>query len=168
MTPPNTYASWVDLLDRFGKGDDVVLDSICNGTIQLDAGNAIRFYAAVNDAYKNRKQLWMSNFQRSFTLLSYKSINEIAITLRHGKQNLLPLAKFAAAKSWPQDLQKTLQKDLEDFVATIKKSLVDNMATFTKERDKIMLQLNTFGLFDAINENNAPPTTPATGRKIIL
>jgi len=102
--------------------------------------------------------------------------DDFGIALRNGKQNLLPLSKFVSAKGLPEDLRKTLQKDLDDFVAEIKKSLKDNVSKTSNGREKMLVMLNTFGLPEIKQEEpiqkkasnkNESNTIPPTGRKII-
>jgi beta-phosphoglucomutase-like phosphatase (HAD superfamily) len=87
------------------------------------------------------------------------------------------LSKFVVLKGLPDDLRKTLKKDLEEFVAEIKKSLKDNVSKISRGREKMLILLNTFGLNDfsqeiiTDNKNNKPNTNeiiPPTGRKIIF
>ncbi|WP_304344578.1 hypothetical protein [Chryseobacterium koreense] len=177
MSSPTTYSEWVNLLDKFGDGDDTALEELSMGSFICDAGTASRFYSRVEDAYKKRKQNWLEKFQRSFQLQSFKTEDDFEIALRNGKQNLYPLSKFIVLKGLPEDLRKTLKKDLEDFVAEIKKSLKDNVSKISNGREKTLILLNTFGLNDIHEEirtdkknhkQNTNEIIPPTGRKIIF
>ena len=106
-----------------------------------------------------------------------KTLNHFEIALRNGKQNLYPLSKFVVLKGLPEDLRKTLKKDLEDFVAEIKKSLKDNVSKISSGKEKMLILLNTFGLNDIpeeiktdkkSNKQNTNEIIPPTGRKIIF
>ena len=88
MSAPTTYAEWTRLLDQFGDGDDTALASLSKGSFLVDAGTAARFYGRVETAYKKRKQHWLDKFQRSFQLQHFKTVDDFAIALRNGKQNL--------------------------------------------------------------------------------
>lgn len=177
MVIPTTYSEWTAILDRFGRGDDTVFEEMNSGRFELDAGTAVRFYSRVEEVYKARKKSWLDNFQRSFQLQKLKKEEDFGIVLRDGKKNLSPLLKFVTSNGLPEDLRKTLQKDLEDFVAEIQRSLKDNVSKITNGREKMLMMLNTFGLFDNPGElpikkessyqstsNNISPT----GRKIIF
>src|SRR5437868_3790002 len=94
MASPITYAAWTVLLEKFGQGDDSVIEEMNLGSFEVDAGTAARFYLRVENAYKTRKQNWLTKFQRSFQLRNFKTEDELSIALRDGKQNLLPLSKF--------------------------------------------------------------------------
>jgi len=146
MTAPTTYSDWAAVLERFGNGDDTVFEEMNAGNFTLDAGTAQRFYSRVEEVYKKRKQNWLDKFQRSFQMQNIRTDDDFGIALRNGKQNLLPLSKFVSAKGLPEDLRKTLQKDLDDFVAEIKKSLKDNVSKTSNGREKMLVMLNTFGL----------------------
>ena len=103
--------------------------------------------------------------------------DDFGIALQNGKQNLLPLSKFVSVKGLPDDLKKTLKKDLDDFVAEIKKSLKDNVSKTSNGKEKMLVMLNTFGLPDIMqvgqvqkksNNKNENNIIPPTGRKIIF
>lgn len=176
MVAPTTYAEWSNLLDKFGQGNDMVIDEMNKGSFTVDAGTASRFYSIVEDVYKRRKQTWLDKFQRSFQLQNFKTEDDFEIALRNGKQNLLPLSKFVSLNGLPDDLKKTLKKDLEDFVSEIKKSLKDNVSKISSGREKMLILLNTFTLNEipaAIQKNynnkqNTSEIIPPTGRKIIF
>ena len=178
MTVPTTYSDWVAVLERFGNGDDTVFSAMNAGSFILDAGTAQRFYARVEEAYKKRKQNWLAKFQRSFQMQNIRTDEDFVIALRNGKQNLLPLSKFVSSKGLPDDLRKTLQKDLDEFIAEIKKSLKDNVSKTSNSREKMLVMLNIFGLpetqqEEAIqkksgNKKEENNIVPSTGRKIIF
>jgi len=177
MTAPTTYSEWTNLLDKFGDGDDTALEELSKGSFIVDAGTASRFYSRVEEVYKKRKQNWLDKFQRSFQFQNFKTEDDFEIALRNGKQNLSSLSKFVVLKGLPDDLRKTLKKDLEEFVAEIKKSLKDNVSKISRGREKMLILLNTFGINDfsqeiiTDNKNNKPNTNeiiPPTGRKIIF
>jgi Tfp pilus assembly protein PilP len=74
-------------------------------------------------------------------------------------------------------LKKTLQKDLEDFVSEIRKSLKDNVSKVSKGREKMLMMLNTFTMIEnpqeaplpqKKNNQNNNNLIPPTGRKIIF
>jgi hypothetical protein len=177
MAVPITYSEWTNLLDKFGDGDDTALEELSKGSFKVDAGTASRFYSRVEDVYKKRKQSWLDKFQRSFLLQNFKTENEFEIALRNGKQNLSSLSKFVVLKGLPEDLRKTLKKDLEDFVSEIKKSLKDNVSKISIGREKMLILLSTFGLNDIPeeiktdkekNKQNTNEIIPPTGRQIIF
>ncbi len=177
MAAPTTYSEWANLLDKFGDGDDTALEELSKGSFTVDAGTASRFYSRVEEVYKKRKQNWLDKFQRSFQLQNFKTEDDFEIALRNGKQNLSPLSKFVVLKGFPEDLRKTLKKDLEDFVYEIKKSLKDNVSKISSGREKMLILLNTFGLNDIPeeiktdkknNKQNTNEIIPPTGRKIIF
>jgi len=177
MTSPATYAGWATLLDQFAGGDDTALGYMSSGSFVVDAGTASRFYARVEQAYKKRKQHWLDGFRRSLRLQQFKTVDDFAIPLRNGKQNLLPLSRFAAIPAFPANLQQTLQKDLQDFVAEIRSSLKDNVSKTSPGREQMLVLLNSFALaairpsHNNDTNNNHPPAdgnTSPTGRKIIF
>jgi hypothetical protein len=177
MAAPTTYSEWTNLLDKFGNGDDTALEELGKGSFTVDAGTASRFYSRVEEVYKKRKQNWLDKFQRSFQIQNFKSEDDFEIALRNGKQNLYPLTKFAVLNGLPEDLRRTLKKDLEDFVSEIKKSLKDNVSNISSGREKMLFLLNTFDIVHIPEEiktgkkNNKQYTNeiiPPSGRKIIF
>jgi len=177
MAAPTTYSDWVAILERFGQGDDTVFEEMNAGSFELDAGTAQRFYSRVEEVYKKRKQAWLDKFQRSFQMQNFKTEDDFGIALRDGKQNLLPLSKFVICKGLPEELRKTLHKDLTDFVSEIRKSLKDNVSKINNGREKMLMMLNTFGMFEnpqeeiikqKSNNQNTNNIIPPTGRKIIF
>lgn len=177
MAGPTTYADWVAMLDRFGKGDDTLLEQMSAGSFSLDAGTAQRFYTRVEEAYKKRKQCWLERFQRSFQISAVKTDEEFEAVLRDGKQNLFPLVRFVAVKAFPEDLAKTLREDLVAFVTEIRESMKAKASKSGTGKDKLILILSKFVLPELnpeqlspsirLNqkENSIPPTN---GRKIIF
>lgn len=177
MEAPTTYSEWTNLLDKFGNGDDTALEELSKSTFTVDAGTASRFYSRVEGVYKKRKQIWLGKFQRSFQIQNFKSDDDFEIALRNVKQNLNSLSKFVVLKGLPEDLRKTLQKDLQEFVAEIKKSLKDNVWKISSGREKMLILLNRFDLNDIPgeinldkinNKQNTNEIIPPTGRKIIF
>lgn len=177
MKTTTTYSEWTILLDRFGNGDDSVLEELSKASFIIDSGTATRFYRKVEEAYKKRKQNWLDKFQRSFQLENFKTEDDFEIALRNGKQNLLPLNKYVLLNGFPNDLKTTLKKDLEDFVTEIKTSLKTNASKTSRGREKMILLLNSFQLSTLSEEikidlkntpQNANETIPSTGRKIIF
>lgn len=176
-TGPTTYSAWTKLLDQFANGDDSVLEELNKGTFIIDAGTANRFYINVEETYKKRKQSWLDKFQFSFQLQNFKTEDDFEIALRNGKQNLSPLSKFVTINGFPDDLKKTLKKDLEDFVNEIKTSLKKNNSKISKGREKMLLLLNSFDLNSTSEEilmnsisntKNTNEIIASTGRKIIF
>ncbi|KOP37907.1 hypothetical protein DBB36_06160 [Flavobacterium sp. WLB] len=169
---PTTYSEWVNLLNQFANGDDSVLDQLNNGTFLIDAGTANRFYSKVEEVYKKRKQNWLDKFQRSFQLQNLKTENDFEIALRNGKQNLILLNHFISIKGLPEDLRKTLKKDLEDFITEIRTSLKKNNSNTSKNEKMLMLlnsfQFNTISAEIKSDQKNNSEITASTGRKIIF
>lgn len=177
MNRPSTYASWVSVLERFGNGDDTAVAEIDAGKFTLDSGTAYRFYIRVEEAYKKRKQLWLDRFNRSSQLQSIRTINELEIIVRNGKQNLSPLSKFVSAKGLPEDLRKTLQEDLSRFIEEIRMSMKDHLSRSSNEREKMLTVLNRFGLSEISSVEKIPGpagkkkdniNNPPSGRTILF
>lgn len=177
MKALTTYSEWTILLNKFGNGDDTAIEELNKGYFIIDAGTATRFYAKVEEVYKKRKQNWLDKFQRSFHFQNFKTEDDFEIALRNGKQNLSPLIQFVVLKGFPDDLKKTLKKDLEDFVIEIRTSLKDSTSKISRGREKMLILLNAFEITiiledyktDVNNEfQNTNKIIAPTGRKIIF
>ncbi|RKS96669.1 hypothetical protein [Chryseobacterium defluvii] len=174
MKKPITYADWIEIFERFGNGDDTVLEEMDSGNFDLDAGTAQRFYIKAEEAYKTRKKLWLEKFQRYFENQNIKSVDDFGMLLLTGKKNLIPLSIFSDSKGFPEDLKIVFRKDLEEFVAEIKKSLKDSLPNTSKDKEKIILTINSFRLPENIvekldqNNNEEEERNLSTRRKIIF
>ncbi|SMO56588.1 hypothetical protein SAMN06265171_102665 [Chryseobacterium rhizoplanae] len=170
MKSPVTYADWVDLFDRYGKGEDV-LEEMSTGHFRLDAGTAERFYVRAEEAYKARKKIWLDQYQRNFNLQHIKTIEELEFVLQNNKKTLAVLAKFAHSKSLPSELREGFVKDFTGFVNDFKKNLKDNTPKDNQEREKMLMVINSFSAcefqqYESFEEISNPNSS--TGRKIIF
>jgi len=154
MKNPVTYSDWIILFDRFGNGDDAVLQEMNSGSFDLDAGTALRFYTKAEEAYKTRKKLWLKRFQRSFETQNIKSADDFGMVLLTGKKNLSSLSGLAKAKGLPEDLKIALKKDLEAFVTEIKESLKKNLPKGGIDKEKMLLSISSFRLPENIEKNS--------------
>lgn len=152
MKGPVTYSEWINLLNKFGDGNDSALEELNLGTFIIDAGTANRFYTRVEEIYKKRKQNWLDKFHRFFDLQSLKTEDDFEIALRNGKQNLLVLKNFISLKGFPEDLQKTLKEDLESFITEIRASLKTNNTKSSGRNEKIAILLNSFQFTSSFEE----------------
>lgn len=177
MSMPSSYSEWVNLLDKFGNGDDTVLNELSKLTFTIDNGTALRFYSNVEGVYKKRKQHWLDQFQRLSQMHNFKADGDFEIILRNGKKNLYPLTMFVALNGLPNDLREILKKDLEDFVGEIKNSLRDNISKISSNREKMLILLNNFVVSELPknneidkkeNRHDRSEIISSTGRQIIF
>lgn len=169
MKPPVTYADWVDLFERFGKGEDVS-EEMNSGHFELDAGTAQRFYEKASESYKTRKKLWLDNFQKNFKIQDIKTIEELEFLLQNNKKTLSALSKFINSKGLPEEIKENFQKDFTAFISDFKKMLKDNTQKDEKEREKILITINSFSFGDFSQDQPIENTSSnsSTGRKIIF
>ena len=165
MDIPTTYSDWVAILERFGNGDETVLDEMNAGHFVVDAGTAQRFYLRVEEAYKKWKQDWLNRFQKSFQLQNIRTDGDFATVLWNGKQGLVPLLRFVSVKAFPDDLGNTLLKDLIDFVSEIKQSLKSNLSKTSNRRERLLAILNTFRLPEIMQQTPVQRTPGANSEK---
>jgi len=170
MKSPVTYADWADLFERYGKGEDV-LEEMSSGHFHLDAGTAERFYARAEEAYNTRKKIWLDQYQRNFTLQHIKTIEELEFVLHNNKKTLAVLAKFAHSKSLPSELRENFSNDFTGFVNDFKKNLKDNTPKDNKEREKMLIVINSFSFCEFQHNQSAeeiPNPNPSARRKFIF
>jgi hypothetical protein len=67
-------------------------------------------------------------------------------------KNLIPSQNFTS-KGLPEDLKTVFKKDLEEFVAEIRKSLKENLPKQETTKKKMILNINSFRLPENIEEN---------------
>ncbi|AKK72443.1 hypothetical protein OK18_07205 [Chryseobacterium gallinarum] len=170
MKPPVTYADWADLFERFGKGEEVA-EAMNSGRFELDAGTAQRFYARAEEGYRARKKLWLDNFQRNFTLENIRTIEELEFVLQNNKKTLAALSGFAYSKGLPKELRENFTNDFKAFVSEFKKTLKDNTGKDNKDREKMLMVINSFNMNEVPQDpiiDEYKDSTPSTGRKIIF
>lgn len=170
MKSPVTYADWVDIFVRFGKGEDV-FEEMSSGHFDLDAGVAERFYAKAEEAYKTRKKMWMDNFQRSFKIQDIKTVEEMEFILQNNKKTLSALSKFIHSKGLPKEIKETFEKDFVGFVGEFKNNLKDNVQRDNKEREKMLMTINSFSINEPqqnLSIDKGQDSNSSTGKKIIF
>lgn len=168
MKPPVTYAEWVDVFDRFGKGEDVS-EEMNSGRFEMDAGTAQRFFARAEEAYKARKKMWLDQYQRNFKLQDIKTIEELEFVLQNNKKTLSVLSRFIHSKGLPKELKDPFQKDFTAFVSEFKKNLKDNTGKDNREREKMLMVINNFSISEFSQDQSAGEAQPpSAGRKIIF
>lgn len=152
MPSPTTYFDWSNLLEQFARGDDSVLSDLQQGYFAVDAGTIYRFYNKVQEAYVERKKQWLAKFNRLFQVQYVRTENDISIVLQNAKSNLQPIAKFIKLKAFPDDLQDTLKKDFEGFVAEIRKNVRESITKNQPRNEKMLLIVNAFNFFETTLE----------------
>ncbi|KQM41726.1 hypothetical protein [Chryseobacterium sp. Leaf201] len=169
-----TYAAWCNLFERFGNGDDTALDEMNTGSFDLDAGTAQRFYNQAEESYKTRKKRWLETFQRSFEAHHIKTTQDFEAVILTGRKNLIPFLKFSESEGLPEDLKDLFRKDLNEFTDEIRKSLKKSLPGTGKDREKIILIINSFRVSENSSKKsiqhglNPDEAEPSTKRKIIF
>ena len=79
MKAPSTYFEWKELLDRFSKGEDQVIQLMSERTFTLDAGTAGRFMVLFEETYKKRKQLWLDKFKNTLLYNNIRSSSDFTL-----------------------------------------------------------------------------------------
>ena len=126
MKAPSTYFEWKELLDRFSKGEDQVIQLMSEGTFTLDAGTAGRFMVLFEETYKKRKQLWLDKFKNTLLYNNIRSSSDFTLLVSQAKNSLKNLILYTELQPFHSDLKKVLKNDLKAFIGEIKKSLKEN------------------------------------------
>jgi hypothetical protein len=170
VTGPSTYFEWTNILKQFAMGDDSVLSDLERGSFAVDAGTVYRFYRKAQETYVERKKEWIDKFNRLFQIQYIKTESDISIVLQNAKANLQPIAKFIRLSAFPTDLQDTLKKDFEGFVAEVRKNIRESVTKNQPSNERILLIVNTFDFFESslrsdTVENSTNEPTPGTIQK---
>lgn len=126
MKAPDTYFEWKELLDKFSRGEDNVIQLMNEGKVTLDAGTAGRFMILFEEAYKKRKQLWLDKFKNVSQYQHIRSASDFSVVISQAKDSLKNLIFYTELKPFNTDLKKVLKDDLKSFISEVKKSLKEN------------------------------------------
>jgi hypothetical protein len=119
---PATYASWLDLLDRFEQGDDEALRALEAGTLVWSAGVAQRWTERVHEALAGRLSSLSTRLQRDLDRAA-GDLHAVARALAEARRGLGPLARFSALPAMPAEVRAHLRRELELWVERTQGSL---------------------------------------------
>ncbi len=158
MKAPETYFEWREMLARFGKGDDTVIQFLNDGKMNLDAGTAGRFYQLINETYTKRKQLWSDKFKTITQNQMVRTASDMNVYINQAKSSLRALIVYSRMNSLSPEVRKMLQDDLANYIGGVKKSLKENAL---RDRGNMMgpllLVIDNFDVHKV--ETSMPPTT---------
>jgi hypothetical protein len=158
---PSTYASWLDFLDRFQAGDDLVLPVLEGGTIAWSAGVAQRWTQRVSETLDVRLRALEKQLQRSLDRAA-GDLHAVARALGEARRGLAPLARFCALAAMPAEVQAHLRRELERWMEQTQKSLEGQAARHRGDQGLLLATLRACRLDQAAAAADAP-TRQTTG-----
>jgi hypothetical protein len=155
MSPPQTYAEWLPLLDRFRAGDDTVLDAMKAGTIEWTNVVAERWTRQVSDALIARLQAISKQLQ---TGLDRARGDYLAISnsLLMARRTLLPLSEFVKMPAIPTDIRRHLESELNRWASETQKSLESTAESVRNDQGRLLKTMRDHAL-TAVTAALAPP-----------
>ncbi len=175
MTPPQIYAEWLPLLDRFRAGDDSVLEVLKLGTIEWTNVVAERWTRQIADSLSIRLQALSKQLQTALDRArgDYFAISNALLAARRA---LSPLRTFVTMSGIPSDIREHLESELNRWTTETQKSLERHAETIRHDQGRLLKTIRDHPLVGAPElppslpisptlEANNPPTR---GRRVIL
>jgi hypothetical protein len=173
MKTPYTYAEWVSLLERFGSGDDSVLQLMGRGDVVWSSVVAERWTRQVSDALYARLRTLSGQLQTALDR-SRGDYHGVANALVGARRGLVPLRTFVALPCLPDLVRNHLAAELDRWVAETQASL-ERSAREVRWDQGLLLKAIRDNPFTAASEKlavgDAPqegPDPPSRQRRIIL
>jgi len=110
-----TYAACHDLMQQFGKGNDVVVSQLESSVFKADAGTAPHLCNIAEEAYRLRKKIWLDKLGNKTFVETIRTISELEIQLSHLRRDLALLYRFCHIPFFPEQLKTVLRQDLLQF-----------------------------------------------------
>src|SRR6266542_2023950 len=124
---PHAYAEWLIVLDKFGAGDDSVIDAMNQGTLEWTNVVAERWTRQVSTCLNGRLQALSTQLQ---TMLDRSRGDHFAISnaLLMTRRALSPLRSFVRLPVFPDDVKQHLVSELDRWASETQKSLETHAA----------------------------------------
>jgi hypothetical protein len=175
MAIPHTYAEWLPLLDRFRAGDDSVLDSLKEGSIEWTNIVAERWTRQVVDCFSSRLQALSTQLQKALDRArgDYFAVANALLMARRG---LTPLRVFVNIPGFPSDIQTHLASELTRWTTETQNSLEQHAKDVRHDQGRLLKTIRDNNLTTVFEGsiggagNQEPESTTPTirGRRIIL
>jgi hypothetical protein len=113
-SPPQVYAEWLPLLDRFRDGDDSVLTAMRQGCIEWTNVVAERWTNSVSGTLTARLQ----GLQRQLQLALNRARTpfDVSRALLDARRGLVPLRALATIPCAPEEVRNHLTSELDRFI----------------------------------------------------
>jgi len=173
---PHAYAEWLIVLDKFGAGDDSVLDAMNQGTLDWTNVVAERWTRQVATCLNGRLQALSTQLQ---TMLDRSRGDHFAISnaLLTTRRALSPLWSFVHLRVLPDDVKQHLISELDRWTSETQKSLEAHAEGVRHDQGRLLKTIRDHPLRAAARETPSPQTgdtsggatnPPAKGRRVIL
>lgn len=172
--PPQSYAQWLALLDRFRDGDDSVLEAMRHGSIEWTNIVAERWTRQVTDALTGRLKALSKQLQAGLNRAGSDSF-AISNALLGARRSLAPLRAFVAMPCFPDNVRAHLGHELERWVAETQHSLEKSATEIRLDKGQLLKAIRGNPLNATVeceqggtNSKAVPATSPPRGRRVIL
>lgn len=171
--PPRTYAEWVPLIDRFGRGDDEALEAMRDGSIDWTAGVAQRWTARFHAALSLRLRDASARLQVALDRAAGNSF-AVSAAMLGTRRSLRAIALATELPCLPDDVREHLAAELRRFIDGTQSSLEESAERLRHDGGALLKALrdNPLGALDtaAPAGGGAMPSNPlpAPGRRVLL
>jgi hypothetical protein len=173
---PHAYAEWLTVLDKFGGGDDSVIDAMNQGTLEWTNVVAERWTRQASTCLNGRLQALSTQLQ---TMLDRSRGDHFAISnaLLMTRRALSPLRSFVRLPVFPDDVKQHLVSELDRWASETQKSLETHAAGVRHDQGRLLKTIRDHPLTAVASETPSPRTNdtpggttnpPAKGRRVIL
>jgi hypothetical protein len=175
MNGPHTYAEWLPLLDKFRAGEDLVIDSLREGTIEWTSVVAERWTRQVADSLTIRLQALSKQLQTRLDRArgDYFAISNALLLARRG---LTPLRALVSLPALPPDVKTHLASELDRWATETQKSLERHAEGVRHDQGRLLKTIRDHPLNTPVDAPPTPPvvqssegvSAPVRGRRVIL
>lgn len=157
MTPPQCYADWLPLLDRFEAGDDEVLPVLRQGAIPWTNVVAERWTARLVEVLNGRLKALSALLQRSLDRPN-SDYGAISNALLLARRRLAPLREFASLPAAPEPVRNHLQAELTAWARQSQESLERSAQHTRNDHGRLLKTIRDNALDRAPLEQHPDPS----------
>lgn len=172
ISPPRTYGEWADLLDRFSRGDDGVLEAMRCGSIEWSAVVAERWTVRLHEALACRLREMSSRLQIGLDRAAGDAF-AISGAMVGARRSLGKIALMADLPCLPPDVRRHLTDELRRFASGTQQHLEESAQRLRDDRGRVLKALRDNPLrvpqpSPEIAAASPAPESPAPGRRVLL
>jgi hypothetical protein len=171
-TAPHTYAEWAPLLERFGAGDDSVLDDMRTGTIEWTSIVAERWTSRLSDALSARLKQISKQLQLALDRAAGDTFG-ISRAMLGARRALTPLHAVTSLPCLPENVRAHLTEELRRFVTETQTSLETGAKRIRHDGGHVLKALRDNPLTTPPPKppdprGDGPPEPSFRGRRVLL
>lgn len=175
MSPPiapRTYAEWAPLLERFGEGDDSVLESMRAGTIEWTSVVAERWTSRLSEALSARMRQISKQLQLALDRAAGDTF-AISRAMLGARRSLTPLHSATTLPCLPGNVRAHLTEELRRFVTETQTGLETGAKRIRHDDGHVMKALRDNPLTTPPPDSpdaagDGPPEPSFRGRRVLL